>query len=220
MSYIDTFDHEFVGFFGGYPIYHPLESVEGDPTNLADFSCTPSDLVLGGGGGEHPAVVLRRADCAVAQFVQYWLDDHNDETRLQRLRQSPLEVPAWEPFLDMACTIPSQSVLDFAGWNVQTYHDFYAACCSAMLYRPYHSERDGRFESWLAACLGELIFFAMPDLVPELTTLLPDAREHIHSALFLNVLTPPPGYQLPLGRKIVDGKAVWGNHRWWTDREK
>jgi hypothetical protein len=29
MSYIDTFDHELVGFFGGLPLYHPLEVVSG-----------------------------------------------------------------------------------------------------------------------------------------------------------------------------------------------
>ncbi len=41
MSYIDTFDHEFVGFFGGIPVYHPLEIVPALPDDdPQDFDCS------------------------------------------------------------------------------------------------------------------------------------------------------------------------------------
>lgn len=31
MSYIDTIKHEFLGYFNGLPIYHPLENRQGNP---------------------------------------------------------------------------------------------------------------------------------------------------------------------------------------------
>jgi hypothetical protein len=47
MSYIDSFRHEFIGFFAGLPVYHPLEVV----VDTANFSCTPQNLIMGGGSG-------------------------------------------------------------------------------------------------------------------------------------------------------------------------
>ena len=46
MSHIDSFKHELVGLFGGLPVYHPLEVIDGD------FRCDPTQLLLGGGSGE------------------------------------------------------------------------------------------------------------------------------------------------------------------------
>jgi hypothetical protein len=72
MSYIDTFDdtfdHGLVGFFAGLPRYHPLETVAGSGGD--ELGCTPRQLVLGGGSGEHPAVVLRQPPAAVMAFLQ------------------------------------------------------------------------------------------------------------------------------------------------------
>lgn len=52
MSHIDSFKHEIVGLFGGLLVYHPLEDIQGD------FVCTPKCLLIGGGSGEHPALVI------------------------------------------------------------------------------------------------------------------------------------------------------------------
>jgi hypothetical protein len=68
MSYIDTFDHELVGFFAGLPLYRPLEIVAGSGGD--EFGCTPLQLVLGGGSGEHPAVVLAQPRAAVVWYLQ------------------------------------------------------------------------------------------------------------------------------------------------------
>lgn len=43
MSYIDTFDHELVGFFAGLPVYHPLVVHE----DATEFSCNPNQLLIG-----------------------------------------------------------------------------------------------------------------------------------------------------------------------------
>src|SRR5689334_20373903 len=80
VSYIDTIDHELVGIFAGLPVYHPLEPLSGDPDDPHDFPCTPAQLVIGGGGGEHPGCVLLRPDAAVAKFVRAWLPDEEEHT--------------------------------------------------------------------------------------------------------------------------------------------
>ena len=48
MSHIDSFKHEIVGLFGGLPVYHPLEDINGD------FKCSTKQLVIGGGSGDQP----------------------------------------------------------------------------------------------------------------------------------------------------------------------
>ena len=57
MSYIDTFDHEFIGFIAGLPIYLPLETVTASDIP-SEFGCSPQNLIIGGGDGEHPAIIV------------------------------------------------------------------------------------------------------------------------------------------------------------------
>ena len=47
MSYIDSFDHEYIGHLGYLPLYHSLVEVEGDKRGSYDFSASPQNLVLG-----------------------------------------------------------------------------------------------------------------------------------------------------------------------------
>ncbi|WP_417533835.1 hypothetical protein [Marinobacterium stanieri] len=51
MSYIDSYDHEYIGSLGYLPIYRPLQVIEGDKWGGYDFSATPDNIVLGGGSG-------------------------------------------------------------------------------------------------------------------------------------------------------------------------
>ncbi|MFT8258506.1 MAG: hypothetical protein ACMZI2_04110 [Candidatus Symbiodolus clandestinus] len=69
MSYIDCFKHELLGYFNGLPINHPLEKIIGDGWGQYDFSATPENLILGGGSGEHPALVLHNLPALVAQYL-------------------------------------------------------------------------------------------------------------------------------------------------------
>lgn len=73
MSYIDTFDNEFVGYFGGIAVYRPLEVVPAHPDDPQDFGCGPENLVIGGGRGEHPGIVVKAPGEAVVCFVRAWL---------------------------------------------------------------------------------------------------------------------------------------------------
>src|SRR5690348_13967515 len=73
MSYIDTFDHEFVGFFVGLPLYHPTETVSAK-RHADEFGCTTGELVLGGGPGEYPALLVTDPGGAVLHFLHFWLE--------------------------------------------------------------------------------------------------------------------------------------------------
>ena len=70
MSYIDTFDHEFVGYFGGLPVYHPLEVVPPTPDCPQDFGCGPENLVIGDGPGERPRLIVKDTGKTVGCFVR------------------------------------------------------------------------------------------------------------------------------------------------------
>lgn len=214
MSYIDTIDHELVGIFAGLPVYHPLESITGNPPNDSDFNCTPAQLVIGGGGGEHPGLVIQRLDCAVAFFISDWLEQYNNEEWLHQFNRSPLITSVWETHLDPFIGLSADTILNFAAWSVARYHNFYERCQSNILWNPYREGHSGSFEVWLIASVGEFVFYAMPELVSQFIYDLPKGHEVIQEAIYLNILIPPPAYQLPYGRRIVEGKVIWGNLHW------
>lgn len=69
MSYIDTIEHELVGYLNGLSIYHPIETVNSEKWGNYDFSCSPKNLVIGGGAGEHPGLVIHGLDCLVVGYL-------------------------------------------------------------------------------------------------------------------------------------------------------
>jgi hypothetical protein len=209
VSYIDTIDHELVGLFAGLPVYHPLEMLAGDSSAPADFACTPANLVIGGGGGEHPGCVLLRPDAAVAAFISAWLAAVKNQEIAPESPVSDTIAERWAQFVDTKRAV-SRDVLLFAGWSDRQYAAFCARCTSSTLWHPFVSS-DRNFDDWLIASLGEFVFFAMPDLVPALDENLPQARYHIRMPLYMNVLAPPRGYNLPFGRQRRGDKIVWGN---------
>jgi hypothetical protein len=83
MSYIDCFDHEYIGRLGYLPIYRPLQVIEGEEWGAYDFSATPDNLVLGGGSGEHPGLVIHKLECAAAKFLYYHIDEEHKENPLK-----------------------------------------------------------------------------------------------------------------------------------------
>lgn len=211
MSHIDTFDHEFIGFFGPLPVYHPLVIVEGAGGD--EFSCTPNQLVIGG-GGEHPGLVIQTPEIAVEWFISQWVDLVQEGT-LKPSETLPNDViHQWDEYFQRRVESP-ESLLYFAGWRAETYHHFYETCISPAFHRPFVQQDDGILENWIATSVGEFVFYAMPDLTPTIETHYPDVRKYVKDVLYMNIMLPPPGYPLPYGRKLVDGQFVWGNSRWW-----
>ena len=99
MSYIDQFRHELVGMLGGLPVYRPLEDIVGDedPAYTGEFSCTTCQLVIGGGGGEFPGLVVKKPVCAVATFLSAELADMEE---LAKERPGLPAPPDWTPIIE------------------------------------------------------------------------------------------------------------------------
>lgn len=224
MSYIDTFDNEFVGYFGGIPVYHPLEVVPAFSNEAPrDFACSPENLVIGGGSGEHPGIVVKAPGEAVVCFVRAWFE----ETPFLSPEERQALQPALEAWPD-AYSRKSWSdcrrndwmhVFEFAGWRAADYLGFTTRCASRAFHRPYDPGKDRSLEQWLAASVGEFILLAMPELAPDAIQRLGDLRRHVSGDIYRNILLLPPGYR-PWGRREVDSKVIWGISAWGIQRQQ
>lgn len=203
MSYIDTFDHELVGFFAGLPLYHPLEMVAGAGGD--EFSCTPEHLILGGGSSEHPAIVVTQPRGAVMAFLQSGLP-------------AGIPIPAAE--LDVLDAAPAVSeCLHYAGWMVDDYVAFAERCSAPSFVTPYDSARDHAVEEWVLRNLGEFVYLAMPEPAPNVQILLPTICAQVREPRYYNVHILPPGYGAPAGRfHDANGDVIYGNYLWTTQR--
>jgi hypothetical protein len=213
VSYIDTFDHEFVGYFAGVYVYHPLETVPADADDPQYFGCSPENLVIGGGPGEHPGLVVKDPEEAVASYIcarLRWQERHDPEEH-RALRRA---IEAWSDVtVDRDAVEYWQRVFEFAGWREADYADFSQRCASGAMPRPFDPNEDGCLERWLAASIGEFVLLAMPELAPRAIERLGDLRTHIQQALYENLLLLPPGYRV-WGRRVVDHQLTWGISAW------
>jgi hypothetical protein len=205
MSYIDTFDHKHVGWFAGLPIYLSLESVIGDGN--ADFSVDRGALILGGGCGEHPALIFKRCDCLVIRFLLHAECDLD----FKAMQEGVDGLLGRGKFLEYS-EVHFSEVFEFAGWSTEVYAKFFERCSSKALFWPYNPDDGVSFEQWLAISFGEFLWFEMPELTEGLSsvrewapTLKPFAN---------NVLVSPPSYPTLYGRQIVDHKVIKGQSYW------
>lgn len=132
MSYIDCFNHEEVCTVIGMPIYLALQDIDGD-----EFQCENNTLILGGGGGEHPAMTIK--DINVGAKMLLYFDYDNDEFR-----------DATEEDLG----------LEFWDWTVRTYYRFFQ---NALLHG--YDEDEGYFEYWLLMLITKSIIQTRPELI-------------------------------------------------------
>lgn len=220
MSYIDIFDNEFVGYFGGIPVYHPLEVVPALPNeDPRDFSCSPENLVIGGGGGEHPGIVVKAPGEAVVCFVHAWLDETPFLSSDERQAVRPA-IEAWPDAFDHRQTRGDwRHIFEFAGWRAADYVTFSTRCASRAFHRPFDPGKDASLEQWLAASVGEFILFAMPELALDAIQRLGDLRRHVFGDIYRNILLLPPGYH-PWGRREVESQVIWGVSAWRIQREQ
>jgi hypothetical protein len=217
VSYIDTFDNEFVGYFGGIPVYHPLEVVPVSPDDPRGFACGPENLVIGGGSGEHPGLVVKDPGETVGCFVRAWLSQHERYSADEPLTLRTA-IEAWpDATADRETSGYWQRVFEFAGWRVADYTAFSQRCASGALPRPFDPDEDGSLESWLAASVGEFVLLAMPELAEIAIQRLGDLRRHVRGGIYNNLLLVPPGYPV-WGRKETDGRVTWGISAWRIER--
>lgn len=205
MSFIDTFAHEYIATFSGIPVYHPLQPISGE------FSAGPDTLLLGGGSGEHPALVIRNLEDVAGWYVEHALENACDPF-------DPEEIIERSSILRKAR--PATSFLDFAHWSVEDYAGFFTRCTSAMMQQPYvRNEQHGSLENWLMFHFGKLLCLSLPDLVPALEGDMKEAwdfgkRFTDHGT---NFVCAPPGFPVSGGRRLAgplnEGLSAWKHSR-------
>ena len=197
MSHIDSFKHEIIGQFGSIPVYHPLEEINGD------FKALPEHLVLGGGSGEHPAMVVKGPEQAVALFLKNRLEPLlNPELSENRF---PLKKVAavWLEKIKPHLPENLDEVYVFYQWTEENHKEFYEYCQLPALPNSYWR---GDFKEWLALSFGEFIFFAMPELAGELMDVLgSDPYRHFRHVYYNNIGIIPPN--MPVYAN--GGNAFW-----------
>ena len=172
MSHIDSFKHELVGFLGYLPVYHPLEDIDGD------FQCKTNQLLLGGGSGEHPALVIENPTSAVAYFL---IKEIENEKRLKH----------WEEHITPYLESSLEEQLTFYDWNMERYSSFHEMSKSEYLPNPRSGDNT---ELWIVLGIGEFIFFSMPNLANELIRKLEDPYQHFHHMRYNNIMVVPPNF--------------------------
>ena len=177
MSSIDSFAHSLVGYFVGLPVYLPKEDIDGE------FRCTTKQLLLGGGSGEHPAVVIEPL-AAVARFL---------ERELPNTNMSPELLEKWctvyKPYLEY----DDAKLLTFFEWKINTYHSFFERCHNSNTINSYHVYSDRMsLNEWLILGFGEFVFFSLPNLCHEIVSQLSDPYKQFDHVQFSNVLVVPP----------------------------
>lgn len=185
MSHIDSFKHEIVGLFGSLPVYHPLEDIHGD------FVCTKKNLLIGGGSGEHPALVIESPLEAVAWFL---------DRELESLKGSGLDtdtfplitkIDEWSAIIAPYLTSSHHDLLTFYEWDRETYRNFEHLCKSSALPNPLCDEK---LENWLILGMGEFVFFAMPELASEIMSQLNNPYTCFHHSCYNNIMVIPPNF--------------------------
>ena len=178
MSHIDSFKHQLVGSFGYISVYRALQDIDGD------FQCKAGCIILGGGSGEHPAMVLKDPVAAVARFI---------ESEIDNLELSEEELKLWKISYREYLKWDSEEIIEFYEWGMSTYHDFYKLCVDGGLPNRYYQE-DISIETWLIQGFGEFVFFSMPELAPEIINLLSDPYQKFKHVSYNNILLHPPNF--------------------------
>jgi hypothetical protein len=198
MSYIDTVDHSYVGRLFGWPVYHPLGVYTGD-----EFDADPTNLVIGGGSGEHPGMVIRSLDACILQYIEFcyeyagqeepdWLLDLHDEVA--------------ESYVNLFDhTWPMQSVSTLA---IKAKAAFEEVVANKIKPLPH-------IENMLAIMIGEFLYYSARRLLSEkVNVALIEHFKDVWAFSFFEVITVPSKGYPPSGRRLViengESKVVWG----------
>lgn len=151
MSYIDTIPHIMPGTLAGYSIYAPLctYKIKDQAWGHPEFQCHPRNLVLGGGSGEHPGLVVHHFD----DLVRLYLLEAIEAQLSKNETFSQLEA-----FLLEGWTFDSQRCFEYCGWGAEDFATLVSRSQAEDLAYPYVKARDASFERWLALSLGSFCF--------------------------------------------------------------
>ena len=178
MSHIDSFRHAIVGDFIGLPVYLSLEDMDGD------IRCPAHSLMIGGGSGEHPALVISDPCAAVARFL---------DEELPSLRMSRKLREAWRDSYASHRQQDDAGILTFCRWTGDDHEAFRRRCettAPCHSYGVYRAEKS--LYQWLILGVGEFIFFAIPGLAPDIMTRLEAPYGYFHHIRYNAIMLIPP----------------------------
>lgn len=209
MSYIDTIKHEFVGSLNGLPIYHPIETyVNGDAGDY-DFSCGPKNLIIGGGGGEHPALVLHELGALVAEYILYSL------SQIELYHDcSPWAEEVIDRLDEMS--YKERESLEFCDWNMSNFNEFFLNAKSNVHATPLKNSQDA--EDWIKLSIGQFVFYSLPELNPyhkEIYDLM-EIKEGRQIGYWMNNVVCPPPNHIKSKKQSLSGSSFkeHGFFRW------
>ena len=143
MSDIDTIRHYRAGLFAGVPIYIARE--DGERT-FEDLAMLRNNVAIGGGSGEHPAMLITNPVACVAHYLdpENWLEPVHDILEINDYLKIEL------PSIFHYCNEMSRDQ-----WIEQL--------------ADYHSPlKDGKsFEKWVAETLGEFLYNFVRGIYPD-----------------------------------------------------
>ena len=158
-------------------------------------------LILGGGSGEHPGLVIHNIESVVAKYLYFQLSDEEENSLTE-------EEEGYVTDLYYANT---DEILEFCSWSIRQYSDLLNMAKSDLLSCPLDDDED--VEDWLIRSIGELVYYSLPDLNPEHEKLA-KIFSRFKMNIMQNVVCTPPGFPKIGGRILKDGEIKWGVHRW------
>ncbi len=184
MSEIGCYRHLTVGYLYGWPLHEPLEPVSFGKDRAANVAtCSPGELVLGGGDGEWPALVFHRLDYCVA--------------RLLASAFNPAASPPNQEVLSMCAEAHMDNeVLEYRDWTFDNHRVFYHSCHSdftsdiGLATEPCGSVIG--FERWLMYCVAEFVYISLPTILPVIERWR--RQLGLSGYTFRKIMLPPPGY--------------------------
>lgn len=208
MSEIDSSAHEICGTIAGVPLYRVTEE---SPNALAK----PSEVLLGGGSGEHNEAVIDVVGAALLFMLtdEFYQEDAGDSaSRLPDFPTSRVSalVEALEP-LEIDRVVTSRW-----NWSGNEFAHFVKRAKRGEGWgRPYKKKRDGSIENWVVSSIGEYVVVSRTDLLVELVTgrvsaeVIEEIRAFALAAakrpVYMNVMAFPSGYEFVAGRRDAMG---------------
>ncbi len=213
MSAIDTVNHVHVANFYGLPVYWILDEIKkGELTDFADETETLNSqfLSIGGGSGEHPALIIDIENILLHLFKQI---NHLDKPDLDASSDEMEDYQAYQTIFELIERNYNKInyQLDQNQWPLETFFKIYEKMSP---YQKNHGCLQSMMNSIASFCLHELPLQKCISS-PEILVCAEIIKSKSWSKLFDEDILSLSGFEGILscqknGRTIKDNKVVWG----------
>ena len=186
MSDIDTIEHFFIGYFYSVPVYQPLEVGCIDSFRFCKNrnNIAPGKLIIGGGDGEHPAIIFHDLEFCVAKWLLYYFSDDELPKEILVELTDRIKIPHL------------RETLEYCKWDNETHRNFFNNCTCG--YSIFSDEMS--FEEWLILNIGEFVYISLyniSDTISKWNNKIGEIGQSV--SLFVGVMILPPGYRNVFG---------------------